>query len=127
MVQRRCLEIHSLYRCAARFHKVWTDSRFRTRAILSDEPWGKDHSVLREPWQEEEYLEGREIHRTLRFTVMHHVGVVLTDPPIQRFLAEMGEKSKNVGHQVIELAPFDGDEFDRILMQVLDATGSKDV
>ena len=55
---------------------------------------------------------------------MHHVGVVLSDPPIQCCLAQLCEKIKNAGLQVNELAPSDGDEFGRILMQVLDVTGS---
>jgi amidase len=98
-----------------------------TKAILSMNPWERDHSVLRMPWREEEYLTGMGSHRSLCFAVMRHDGVVLPNPPIQRCLAELCNKIEAAGHQVIELEPFDGEELERVLMGVLGATGSKDI
>lgn len=97
------------------------------RALLATRPWEKDQSILRLPWREEEYLAGTGRGRKLCFGIMSHDSVVRPDPPIQRCLVDLCRRIEAAGHQVIEIEPFDGAEFEDILMKVLGATGSKDV
>ena len=83
--------VHDLYPLPGRFLGHFAEKISRNSLIVPvcdpisqslDGLWQKDHSVLRIPCREEEYLEGRGTYRTLGFAVMHRGGVALPDPPI---------------------------------------------
>ncbi|KAJ6016838.1 hypothetical protein N7451_000217 [Penicillium sp. IBT 35674x] len=98
-----------------------------TRAILSMKPWEWDFSSAKIPWREEEYEEGLGKSHRLAFAFMPHDSVVLPDPPILRGMQETKNALRRMGHQVIDIEPFDGKELMDIAYEVYFADGGAGV
>ncbi|CAG8264785.1 unnamed protein product [Penicillium olsonii] len=98
-----------------------------TRAILSMNPWDWDFSSAKIPWREEEYQEGLGKNHRLAFGFMPHDSVVLPNPPILRGLQETKNALRRMGHQVIDIEPFDGRELMDAAFKVYFADGGEQI
>lgn len=80
-----------------------------TRSLLHLNPWEWDHTCSNLPWNEQAYSAAANNPRAC-IGIIRNDGVISPHPPIQRALEEVKQALVDAGHEVIEIALFDGSE-----------------
>ncbi|KAL8276160.1 hypothetical protein RQP46_011454 [Phenoliferia psychrophenolica] len=99
------------------------------KAIADAKPWLLDPIALRLPWNESEYRlvnHGGEGGK-LSFAIMWNDGIVKPHPPYIRAMEETKMALVEAGHEVIDWVPLDMAEGLRIILDIYNADGGKDL
>jgi amidase len=75
--------------------------RLVTKAVLAQEPWLHDPTVVEMPWR----VEKETLDRQLAFGVIADDGNVVPSPPVKRAIDMVANALKQGGHEVIAWSP----------------------
>ncbi|KZT10734.1 general amidase [Laetiporus sulphureus 93-53] len=99
------------------------------KAVLAQNPWDKDPTVLRKAWDEEAYKlrdHGGQGGK-LCFAIMWDDRVVMPHPPVRRALEMAKEALTQAGHQVIDWEPYKHLEFGNLMNAIWRAGSRQDI